>query len=168
MAATIPTTAFCICTSASDLVDYPDEDGPAFPNAELAKVLELMHIELNLATLCDYYFDDIPVAEGDMLVFSSSRFSESYFIADMYKDVYDQLDCVYFYISSPHQEVIEQIKPHLRQFFDQTEYQFSYQEISLSSAVGTILDCKPGDVLKVVEASGYQQKVIYHSGNFAH
>lgn len=168
MAAAIPTTTFCICTSASDLVDYPDEDGPAFPNAELAKILELMHIELNLATLCDYYFDDIPVCEGDILLFSSSHYTESYFIIDLYKGRTDQLDLVSVYIRSPHQEVIEQIKPVLRCFYDKIRYQIAYEENSLSGRVMKILDCQPGAVCEVVAESDFHQKVIYHSGNFAH
>lgn len=139
MTVAMPTTVFSICTSAGDLLDYPDEYGPGIPNAELAKVLELMHIELNLVTLCDYYFDDILVCEGDILLFSS-----------------------------PHQEVIEQVKPVLRSFYDKTPYQIAYEENSRSGRVMKILDCQPGSVCEVVAESGYHQKVIYHSGNFAH
>lgn len=170
MTAAMPTTVFCICTSASDLLDYPDDDDSGISNAELAKVFELMHIELNLAELCDDYFDDIaiPAGEGDMLVFSSSHFTESYFIIGLYKELTDRLDCACFYISSPHQEVLEQIKPVLRCFYDKTPYQIAYEENSLSGKVMTILDCQPGDVWRVIKESGYEQKVIYHSGNFAH
>lgn len=168
MTVAMPTTVFSICTSASDLLNYPDEYGPGIPNAELAKVFELMHIELNLVTLCDYYFDDIPVCEGDILLFRSSHFTESYFIIDLYKERTDQLDCVNFYISSPHQEVIEQVKPVLRSFYDKTPYQLAYEENSRSGRVMKILGCRPGSVCEVVAESGYQQKVIDHSGNFAH
>lgn len=168
MTAAMPTTVFSICTSASDLLDYPDDDDSGSSNAELAKVLELMHIELNLVTLCDYYFDDIPVCEGDILLFSSSRFTESCFIIDLYKERTDRLDCVNFYISSPHQEVIEQVKPVLRYFYDKTPYQIAYEENCRSGRVMKILKCQPGSVCEVVAESGYHQKVIYHSGNFAH
>ncbi len=168
MAANIPTTVFRICTSAGELTDCPDEYGSLFSNAELTTVLEIMHIDLNLKALSDYYFDDIAVGEGDVLVFSSTRFTESYFIIDLYKELTDQLDCICFYINSPHQEVIEQIKPHLRHFFDQIEYQFSYEEKSLSATVKNLLTCQSGETWQAIEESDYLQKIIYHSGNFAH
>lgn len=166
MAATMPTTAFCLCTSATELAHCPDDDDLFIPNAELAKVLEVMHIKLNLAELHDDYFDNISVCTGDVLVFTSSLFTQSYFIINLYKGRTDQLDCVNFYFTTPHQEVIEQIKPLLRCFYDQAEYQIAYEEYSVSSVVRDILDCQLGEVWRVIEESDYLQKIIYHSGNF--
>jgi hypothetical protein len=83
MTARMPTTVFTVRVSMSDWTCCPDEYGPFFPNVDLKAALEVMHISLNLCDLCEYYFDEIAVGTGDILVFTSSRFTETYFIADL-------------------------------------------------------------------------------------
>ncbi|WMT13691.1 hypothetical protein [Serratia fonticola] len=167
MTARMPTTVFTVCVSMSDWTCCPDEHGSLFPNADLKAALEAMYISLNLCDLCDYYFDEIAVGTGDILVFTSSRFTETYFIADLYREMTDQLDTVTFYISCPHHEVFEQVKPYLRRFFDQANYQFAYEENSASMTVGGIIESQSGDTYCVIEETGYQQKVIFQFENFA-
>lgn len=167
MTAQIPTTAFTICVSITDWTCCPDEYGPFLPNANLKTALEAMHINLNLCGLCDYYFDEIAVGTGDILVFTSSRFTETYFIADLYREMTDQLDIVTFYVSCPHQEVFEQVKPYLRSFFDQASCQISYEESNISMTAGSIYECRSDDTHRVIKETGYRQKVTFQSGGFA-
>lgn len=166
MTTQIPSTVFTVCVSITDWTCCPDEYGPFLPNADLKAALGAMHINLNLCGLCDYYFDEIAVGTGDILVFTSSRFTETYFIADLYRGMTDQLDIVTFYVSCPHQEVFEQVKPCLRRFFDQASYQFSYEESSTSMTAGSIVESRSGDTYRVIKETGYRQKVIFQSGNF--
>lgn len=168
MTARMPTTVFTVCVSMSDWTCCPDEYGPFFPNTDLKAALEAMHISLNLGGLCDYYYDEIAVGTGDILVFTSSRFTETYFITDLYRGMTDQLDSVTFYISCPHPEVFGQVKTYLRRFFDKANYQFSYEESSASMTVGDIIGSQSGDTYCVIEETGYQQKVIFQAGDFVH
>jgi len=166
MAAQMLTTVFTVCVSMSDWTYCPDEFGPFFPNADLKAALEAMNINLNLCDLCDYYFDDIAVGTGDILVFKSSQLTDTYFIANLYREMTDQVDNVTFYIKCPHRVVIEQIKHYLRRFFDKADYQIAYKENCASMAVNNILESKSGRVYRVIEETGYTQKVIFQSGSF--
>lgn len=167
MTAQIPGTVFTVCVSMTDWTCCPDEYGPFFPNADLKAALEALHISLNLCDLCDYYFDDIAVGAGDILIFTSSWFAETYFIADLYRDKTDQLDIVTFYVSCPQQEVFEQVKPYLRSFFDHASCQIAYEESSMSMTARSIVESKSGDTYRVIEETGYRQKVIFQSESFA-
>ncbi|VXC98106.1 conserved hypothetical protein [Enterobacterales bacterium 8AC] len=162
MTARIPTTVFTICVSMSDWTYCTDEHGPFFPNADLKAALEAIHINLNLCDLCDYYFDDIAVGTGDILVFKSSKLTDTYFIADLYRGMTDQVDSVTFYIKCPHQEVMEQIKYYLRCFFDKADCQLTYEENSASIVVNNIVKSKSGGVYCVIEETDYRQKVIFN------
>lgn len=151
----------------SDWTYCPDDNGPFFPNTDLKAALEVLHIDLNLCGLCDYYFDEIAVGTGDILVFTSSMFTQTYFIADLYREMTDQLDTVTFYVNCPHQEVFEQVKPYLRRFFDKASYQFFYQENSRLETVDSLIQSKKNVDYRMIEETGYQQKVIFQTGNFA-
>ncbi|WP_269935366.1 hypothetical protein [Serratia liquefaciens] len=167
MTAQIPSTVFTVCVSMTDWTCCPDEYGPFFPNEDLKAALEAMHINLNLCGLCDYYFDEIAVGTGDILVFTSSRFTETYFIADLYREMTDQLDIVTFYVSCPQQEVFEQVKPYLRSFFDHASCQIAYEENNISMTASSLVESKSGDTYRVIEETGYRQKVFFQSGSFA-
>lgn len=167
MTAQIPGTVFTVCVSMTDWTCCPDEYGSFFPNADLKAALEALHINLNLCGLCDYYFDDIAPGAGDILIFTSSWFAETYFIADLYRDRTDQLDLATFYVSCPQQEVFEQVKPYLRSFFDHASCQISYEESSISMTARSLVESKSGDTYRVIEETGYRQKVIFQSKSFA-
>ncbi|WP_152554983.1 hypothetical protein [Serratia sp. DD3] len=151
----------------TDWTCCPDEYGPFCPNTDLKAALEAMHINLNICNLNDYYFDDITVGTGDILVFKSSQLTNTYFIADLYREITDQLDIVAFYVSSPHQEVFEQAKPYLRHFFDNAKCQIAYEESCSSMVVNNIVKSKSGDVYRVIKEAHYRQKVIFETGRFA-
>ncbi|PVZ85491.1 hypothetical protein C9426_19660 [Serratia sp. S1B] len=167
MTAQIPSTVFTVCVSITDWTCCPDEYGPFFLNTDLKAALEALHINLNLCDLCDYYFDEIAVGTGDILVFKSSQLTDTYFIADLYREITDQLDMVTFYVNCPHQETYERVQPYLRSFFDHASYQFSYEESCASMVVNNIVKNKSGDVYRVIKEAHYRQKVIFETGRFA-
>ena len=81
-------------------------------------------------------------------------------MVDLYREMTDQLDCVVFYINSPDQQVTEKIKSFLRHFFDHASYQFSYRENCVSTMDVKVNESKSGDVYKIIEKNGYEQKII--------
>ncbi|WON75927.1 hypothetical protein [Serratia sp. UGAL515B_01] len=99
-------------------------------------------------------------------MFKSSQLTDTYFIADLYREMTDQVDNVTFYIKCPHQVVIEQIKHYLRRFFDKADCQIAYEKNCASMAVNNILASKSGSVYRVIEETNYKQKVIFQSGSF--
>ncbi|MEC5319847.1 hypothetical protein VSX61_13020 [Brenneria populi subsp. brevivirga] len=120
-----------------------------------------MHINIDICQLYEYYFDEIAVGSGDLLVFKSPLCLNAYFIADLYRELTDQLDNVTFYIYSPDARLAAQIKPYVRRFFDRARYQFAYMENCASTLVEKITAGKSGDIYEIVEESGYKQKIIF-------
>lgn len=166
MNAKVPATVCSVCVSMTDWTYCPDEDDIFLPSVKLQAALEVMHINMNLCAVCDYYFDEIAVGTGDILVFTSARYTDTYFIADLYREMTDQLDTVMFYVSCPHLEIFDQAKHYLRSFFEQAAYQFSYEESNLSIATTGIIESQTGDTHCVVEESGYRQKIIFQPERF--
>jgi len=162
---TIPTTVFTISLSMSDWIYVPDEDGPFLPNADLQAVLDAMHIKVNLCELCDFYFDEIAVGSGDIVVFSSATYANTYFIVDCYRELTDQLDIVTFYIYSPDTTLTKNLKLPLRHFFDNAQYKILYQEACALSLVEHIMQTPSGEQIRVIEESNYGQRVWFRDSH---
>ncbi|WP_139338602.1 hypothetical protein [Pectobacterium actinidiae] len=158
---TIPVTVFSISTCICDLVTYPNDDDVAVPNAILQDVLRLLDIDVDLCKLCDHYIDDVACGQGDIWIFRSTSLSDTYFIIDFHVGMTEQLDISSFYLQCPHQFVIDKIRPLLRDFFDQLQYQVSYQESCALTRVSAMLSTPSGHTYHVIEENGYEQKVMF-------
>lgn len=157
----IPTTVFTLSVSMTDWTYVLAEEGPFLPNADLQAVLDTMQIKVNLCDLCDFYFDEIAVGSGDIVVFNSAIYANSYLIVDCYRDLTDQLDIVTFYIYSPDTTLTEKLKPHLRHFFDSAQYPINYQEACTSPIVERIMHTQSGEQICVIDDSNYEQRVWF-------
>ncbi|GKW12527.1 MULTISPECIES: hypothetical protein [Pectobacterium] len=158
---TIPVTVFSISTFIGDLVTYPNNDDIAVPNPIIQDVLNLLDIDVNLCTLCDHYFDDVVCGQGDIWVYRSASLSDTYFIVDFHVGMTEQLDIAPFYIKSVDPFAIGKIRPLLRHFFDQLQYQVSYEESCGLTKVDTIIETPPGSTYCVIKENGYEQQVVF-------
>ncbi|GKW18925.1 hypothetical protein PEC302107_06540 [Pectobacterium araliae] len=158
---TIPVIVFSISTCIGALVIYPNNDDIAVPNPIMQDVLTLLDIDVNLCSLCDYYFDDVVCGQGDIWVYRSASLPDTYFIVDFHVGMTEQLDIAPFYIKSTDPFVIGKIRPLLRHFFDQLQYQVSYEESCALTKVNTIIATPPETTYCVIEENGYEQKVVF-------
>ncbi|WP_174868633.1 hypothetical protein [Pectobacterium polaris] len=158
---TIPVTVFSISTCICDLVTYPNDDDIAVPNAIIQAVLSQLDIDVDLCKLYDHYVYDVACGQGDIWVYRSNSLSDTYFVIDFNVGMTEQLDISSFYLQSPHQFATSKIRPLLRDFFDQLQYQVSYQESCGLTQVSTMLSTPSGNTYQVIEENGYEQKVLF-------
>lgn len=148
---------FDICISMPDLVTWTDD--AQTPNADLAAALELLGIEIDIADLCDDYFNETPVGTGDVHVYASDD-NDSILVIDLYRDTTDQLDIISLSLKIDPPLLTLALLP-LRRFFDAAECQVAFRQSSHSQQLRSLIDESRYPVL--VDESGYPQQLIIHT-----
>lgn len=156
MPSTVYANELDICVSMSDLVSWIGDEHS--PNADLAVALRAIGIELDVAELYSFYFENTPIGAGDVHVYSSAA-NESILVINLYRDLTDQLDIVTASLKID-PIVLPLVLPHLRRFFDAAECQVLFSQSSHSKQLRLLVDESRYPIL--VDESGYRQQIIFH------
>ncbi|WP_303747898.1 hypothetical protein [Stenotrophomonas pigmentata] len=135
----IEATYIELAISMSDLVVYPDDDGPPHPHPSLGAAIDALGISLDVVATYLRYFDETTVGEGDVFAYRSQENPSNILALNTFRDLTDQLDIVQIFVSC-NQSCLHSVRQHFRSIFDTANCKVRYEESSYSHFGTRLLD----------------------------
>lgn len=147
---------FYVVVSANDLIEWDEDAQCAHPNRYLANILAAFHLQLDLLTVHDHYFDGIRVGQGDVFLYRETSSSQNLLALDLYKEPSDQLDLISMAIVSS-TELAETVRDNVRAFYDGAQCKVCLEESNISGKVIEMI--AESNYPKTFEHSNYRQQL---------